>query len=299
MRNKNPSYWQLRKLNKTKKNLAVNNVKTNKSKRKAPRRSTKTYRGDLVNTGFFADSFAPKIFKLILIAGILFFVYIGIVKIVDSLHNLQILKVKDIEIVGLENIPSSKIKSLIPISIGGNTFDFDLSQIEQDITANNPEIKEIDLSREIFDGGLSKIKALITERAPEAFVLSGGSLKGTDSDNRPFVLYGQFKNLKLPIINSRNSQDILKLLAFIDFVKHADKQLFSQISQAQIIGADITFIDTDGTRVYWGQNIDGAAKEKIEILKEILQDAKSRYGKIEYIDMTNYLDARAIIKPYK
>ncbi|MDR2860268.1 MAG: FtsQ-type POTRA domain-containing protein [Elusimicrobiota bacterium] len=243
-------------------------------------------------------SILKKVFRMALIAGVLFLLYFGISKLIDYVCALEIISIKDIEVVGTQNISQSEIKNLLPFQIGENIFTADLSDLEDEIKQVKPEIKRISINRKLFDGGLSKITVSIEERIPQAFIKTANGLKGIDFDNKQFPLRGDMKNMKMPVISYKNDKEIALILDFLETIKPSSEDLFDSIREVRIIDADdIAFTDDRGTFIYWGAVNDEKISDKLKIFNKIYADAKNKYDKIDYIDMTFYITGRAIIKP--
>ncbi|MDR1952830.1 MAG: FtsQ-type POTRA domain-containing protein [Elusimicrobiota bacterium] len=239
-----------------------------------------------------------KIVRMALIAFAVFLIYNLISKGIDKFFALEIMTIKNIEIIGTQNVSVSEIERIIPFGIGDNIFKVDLSELEDTIMTKNPEVRNISINREIFDGGVSKVSIKIEERVPEAFVKNGNILKGIDSDNKQFPLRGDMKSMKLPLIAYKTDKEAEMILDFLRYSKPALKGFFNNIKEVKIVDAgDIVFIADDGTFVYWGDYVDKNLSKKTDIFQKIYTDAKSKYEMIDYIDMTFFTSGRAIIKP--
>jgi cell division septal protein FtsQ len=298
MRNKQPNYWRQRRQARTKKTGNVYKVNTSKTAQPAKENFSKKYKANTSQkaTGPFIDFDWGPLVKLVLILCFLFAVYFGIKKLASYVYALDIIELKSIEIVGIDNMSEERIRALLPFEIGQNIFSPNLGELENEILKDTPEIKGISIDRAVFEGGLNKIEITVKERQPEVFIFMGGVLKGLDFDNVPFVLYGKNKNLTLPTLYSKSSEDTARLLSFVKFLKPLGDDVLGNIKDIKISGADISFTNRDGTLVFWGPFIDKDSKYKFEVFRQIYLHAKSNYNKIEYIDMTLYLDGRAIIK---
>ncbi|MDR2772256.1 MAG: cell division protein FtsQ/DivIB [Elusimicrobiota bacterium] len=240
---------------------------------------------------------AVKVVRMALIAGFVVMAYFSVSKGIDRFFALEMMMIKDIEIVGMENVKVSEIKNLLPFEIGDSILKANMSDIKDEIMLQKPELKEVSINRKIFDGGLSKVSVTIEERVPEAFVKTGGALEGIDFDHKKFPLRGNMKDLKIPLIAYKTDQEEAVLLDFLRYSKTAFKDHFDDIKEIQIGEAgDIVFVNRDGTLVYWGSATD-TNSSKVDMFEKIYSDAKSRYEYIDYIDMTLYVSGRAIIKP--
>ena len=293
MRKKTPqrqNFWKTRKLE-TSKNKNKSRPKT-KIKRKTTASKTRK-----PSFNFPFTRIASILFKLALVIGALFLLYTVIAKAASFISALEITSLKDIEIVGIENLTQEDVKAALPFKTGANIFSVKLSSAQDIVLRNKPEIKSIAMKRKFYDGGLSKIHIQIEERIPEAFIRSGSTLRGIDFDSISFPLRGQMKEMKIPIIASRPNKNISEVLNFIKILKENSPDFFAKIKEIDIDANDITFVNEDGVFVYWGHAADINLDEKIEIFNKIYDDARAKFNKIDYVDITFYNAGRVIIKP--
>jgi cell division septal protein FtsQ len=286
------NFWKSRKVETSKRNNRSHSRPKNKFKRKTT--ATKT-RKPPINFPFTRIS--ALLFKVAIIVGALFLLYAVVSKASTYINTLEMTSLKDIEVVGIENLTQDEIKAALPFKTGVNIFSIKLSSSQEYLMRNKPEIKSISMKRKFYDGGLSKIYVQIEERIPEAFIRNGASLKGIDFDSISFPLRGSMKDMNIPIITSKSDKNIREVLSFIKIIKDSSPEFFTKIKEIGIEANDITFVNEDGALVYWGHAKDINLEKKIEIFNRIYDDAKAKFNRIDYVDITFYNAQRVIIKP--
>jgi cell division septal protein FtsQ len=289
--------WQIRRVNLSKHKTF--NKPFSKVVRNSPERITNRYAHTgsktIAQNNFDYPKAAGIFIKLILAIVFCVMAYHFILKGIDFIYGLEIIKIKDIEIVGAVCLSESEIKKLVDFEIGDNIFSANLSELESKILEKKPEIKTIAIDRSFFDGGLSKIRIEILERAPVAFVKTQNGIKAIDDEIKEFNVRGQMKDLRLPIISYKTTFEAGEILDFIKNIKIINEDFLANIKEIKSIDGIRVLIISDGTMVYWGDEDVNLAK-KINMFERIYGDAKMRLSKIDYIDMSVYNLGRAIVK---
>jgi cell division protein FtsQ len=214
-------------------------------------------------------------------------------KLLEVAYKSDKMLIKNIEVFGAKNVTKSEIKELLPFNIGDNLLKINLSEAEEEIKKLKPELKNIVINRR-----WQKVRVMIYERIPEAFVVNDDSIVGIDFDDKSFPLRGFMSAMKVPKIICKSASERKQLLKFIKRFKSVCGEFLDNISEIKFSNTgDIVFIMNSNTVVFWGEEIQEHLAHKFKKLQKIYVDAMARYKQIEYIDMTPYCFERAIVKP--
>jgi len=232
---------------------------------------------------------------IVLIAAAVFLVYMLLSKSIDAISNLEITRIKDIEVSASGNITKAEIKALLPFKEGDSTVKVNLRSAREQIKSVKPELKSLSIRR-----GWHKVKIKAQERTPEAFVKQSNSLMGIDSDLQVFHIRGFMISIKAPLITYKDEKEKEEILQFIKAVKSFDNNFFDAVASLNLSASkDFVFTTNESVIVYWGEFNIKNLNEKIADFKKVFANAKSRNDKIEYINMTLYDLGRVIVKAQK
>lgn len=201
--------------------------------------------------------------------------------------------IKKIEVRGNKNVSESEIIALLPFREGDNIFKVWLSEARKNLASCKPELKKISLGRR-----WQKIVVDLTERVPVACVTLEGQRLGLDDDNLPFPLRGQYYREQLPEVTSTVPAERAEALRFIKAFAPAARNVYDGLAGLYVEPFNTIVLDMrDGTRIYWGPLEKDKLRPKLERLAQILEDSKSRFTGLEYVNLNYFDDGRIIVKP--
>ncbi|MCA6072552.1 MAG: cell division protein FtsQ/DivIB [Endomicrobium sp.] len=230
---------------------------------------------------------------LFLLSVFVFLACFGVKRLLDISDKFDKLTVKNIEVVGTNNITKAEIKELLPFKIGDNLLKINLSEAENEIKNLKSELKNIVISRR-----WQKVRVKLYERTPEAFIAHDGVVLGIDFDDSPFPLRGFMSAMKVPKITYNSRDERKHLLDFIERFKTVCGGFLDNIAEMKFSNTgDIVFIMNSGAIVSWGEERSEHLSSKFRKFQKVYVDAMAKYEQLEYIDMTFYDSGRAIVKP--
>jgi len=209
------------------------------------------------------------------------------------LFTSDIFRIRKIEITGNRNVSENEIVALLPFRDGDNLFKVSLSEAEDDVQQCKPELKSITMHRRWH-----RILIKVRERQPVACITMNGQRLGLDEDNVPFPLRGKWARAPLPEVVDTQDSDRPEVLRFIALFAPAAKDLFSHIVKLSAEPGDNIDFETDQhLKVYWGKVDPDSIRQKLKRLAQVIEDAKTRFAGIEYINLCFFADGRIIVKP--
>lgn len=245
--------------------------------------------------------FTFKVLRPVLILAVFAVAVFYIYKLtVPKIYASDMFLIENIEVTGCNNVTATEIKKLMPFKLGDNLIKINLSRAREEIQKYKPELKTVSMSR---DWKNKTVSIELVERTPEVFIYEDKNLLGLDFDNIPFVLIGKMVDTKVPVIKYNTNEERTELLNFIKFSKHYLGDFISQIKEVKFreINRELVFVTVEGTKIYFGKVKKNHIEDRIKKMKQIMNDAVSRFKDIEYVDLT-YLDIskkknNVIIKP--
>ncbi|MFH1367528.1 MAG: FtsQ-type POTRA domain-containing protein [Elusimicrobiota bacterium] len=237
---------------------------------------------------------ATRVFLFLLITGLAGMISWWTYKAATNfIFKSEHFTVRKVEVRGIKNISQSEVLSLLPFRTGDNMFSFNASSVENDIYKCKQELKKVSVGR-----GWHKIVVDVEERVPVAFVNSGGQRMGIDYDNKPFPLRGRWAKEILPEIVNQNEQERRTILDFVGVFTPRAKDFFSGILKFRLEPMDRVVLDMgDGSRIFWGPFEKAKVESKLKNLLRVIEDSKTKYESLEYVNLSFFDDGRILVKP--
>ncbi|MFQ5824426.1 MAG: cell division protein FtsQ/DivIB [bacterium] len=211
-----------------------------------------------------------------------------VLKITTWLGAQELFQLKEIKIEGTQFIKKDELRKYVRIDTLKNIFDIDLRAIERQVS-QHPLVQEVQVSRRL--PSLLIIK--IVERAPIALV-NNIELFAIDERGRVLPKFHPAMLCDYPIISNiminkgyiNKSEEVKKLLIFLEYLKKHQFKLYCRISEISISqNVGVFFYLTDGTvPVLMGlEDLEKKGENLMEVLK--LLDSEKHVPQIEYFDL--------------
>ncbi len=241
-----------------------------------------------------------KISKIKKIATTLlyFFILTGIFsflskKVYDFLFLSDSFRIKKIEVKGLKSISEKDFLRYSRIKLKDNLLSTLFMDLEYNIKSNLVEIKKIKVIRKFPD----TIEFLVSEREPIAWMFDRNKEKfAIDDENVVFEL--KYSTNILPQIEIEEIDLRKDALVLLKNIKSKKTDLYFDILKLYNIKDRIVLLLKSNTKIFWGKYSNDSFDKKLFYLSKVMEDAKKKFGEVEYIDLKLYSEARVIVKPY-
>lgn len=208
--------------------------------------------------------------------------------------NAECFKIKNIDISGCKNITKSEILALLPYRKGDSVLCLSFNNIEKSILEYKSEIKNISIRR-----GWKRLIVKVVEREPVGLVKVNNKLMCIDYENKTFPIRGHLIDESLPEIVYTTENERMEILKFMRLLKTEAKDIYRDIVNFSLESNGMVFKLKDGLKVFWGIPDKTEIGLKLQWLNRVLNDARSRFQGVEYINLIFINDGRIIIKPKK
>lgn len=265
-----------------------------------------------------AAKFATSIFICLIVCLIIFFAYR---KINNLIVNSDKLKIKNIEITGLETISNQKFIDSLPNKYIDNFVVSYFLDFEKYLKNKFLQIKSVKIER-IFK--TNTLKFYITERIPIAYIVKKNKIYAVDDTNSLFILNISTDSLPEIVIGQQDSNEILKnVIKFINYFVSKQSVILNKLKKIYIAPNEhITFILSDNIsnniKVLWGKFSIHNFDMKINYLNKVVNDVYSKISaeedknknyiknkkrivknKLEYVDLRLSDENRVFVKLIK
>jgi cell division septal protein FtsQ len=209
------------------------------------------------------------------------------------LFTSKFFKISKIEIKGAKNISQGEIVAILPFRAGDSIFSISLKKTEKRLENYKPELESVRIKRNLQD-----IVVRVKEREPVACQVLSGAKMGIDASNTVFPLRGSFVTMGLPEFVAENAQKRKLLLDFMAELGSQAKEILPRVKKFQIESvSDVVLCLDDGSKIVWGPLEKEKIKPKLNVLKQVIADAKNRFNSFEYINLCYFDDGRVLLKP--
>ncbi len=208
-----------------------------------------------------------------------------LLKVATWLNAGVMFSLKNVEIIGNQNVPKSELLSLFEMDTTKSIFDIDLKAISAKIK-KHPFVLEAQVSRKLPNNLVVKI----IERKPLAIV-NGEKLSLIDKFGHFLPDLKLFDPVDFPVISNialaeANNPKLALILSFLDVIKVQNFSLYSQVSEISFsdkVGIYFYLIENSTPVVVGNENFVQKAEKLMKVIKII--NHNSELSQVKYFDL--------------